>query len=79
MQATLSPTSVIGDPKSVNPQYGMDKSVSLPVANEAAIQTGKRAITDTVTISQQAIKMLGSDLEFRRYPPWQVRTAKDNK
>jgi hypothetical protein len=59
--AQLSPKSVTANPAYVNPQVKTDQSSSTPLVNQDAQKTVQATKTDTVTISQQALKMLASD------------------
>jgi hypothetical protein len=59
--AQLSPKSIVANPSYVNPQVKTDQSTSTPFVNQDAQKTVQATKTDTVTISQQALKMLASD------------------
>lgn len=55
--AALSPSSVLATPIQVNPQVKTDLLVSAPQVDQDGQKVIKKAQTDTVTISSQALKM----------------------
>jgi hypothetical protein len=55
--AALSPNSVLASPVQVNPQVKTDLQSTLPQADQDGQKAVKKAQTDTVTISAQALKM----------------------
>jgi hypothetical protein len=59
--AQLSPKSVAANPAYVNPQVRSDQTVSAPQVSQEVQRSVLASKTDTVTISQQALKMLASD------------------
>lgn len=57
----ISPNSVAANPTDVNPQVKAEQATAAPQAAQDAQKTAKTAMTDTVTISRQAVTMLASD------------------
>lgn len=55
--AALSPSSVLATPIQVNPQIRTDQQASVPQVSQDAQKAAKVAQTDTITISDQALKM----------------------
>ena len=55
--AQLSPNSVTANPSYLNPLVQTDRQTSVAKAGEAAQNSIKQVMTDTVTLSSQALKM----------------------
>ena len=59
----ISPNSVAANPAYVNPQVKTDQNTSAPQVSQNAQKAVQSIKTDTVTISQQALQKLASDVD----------------